>query len=276
MKIGIAGLGLIGGSTAKALSKTNRYQIVGDDKDPETLKKALDDGVIDSDSGIEECDVVFCCLHPNEAVKYLLGREFKHGAVLTDTSGVKRYIMDKVAKPLKERGYKFVGGHPMAGKEVSGYKNSDPDIFKGASYILIKDYDTDQASLMAVAGLAEEMGFSNITKTTADEHDRIISYTSQLAHVVSNAYVKDPLALERGFSAGSFDDMTRVAQMNNVLWAELFVENSEYLCNEIDLLIENMIKIKEVIKQKNGRQLRAVLQEGNDIREKILEERKKA
>lgn len=275
MKIGIVGLGLIGGSIAKALKNSGRHQIVGTDKNPETLKKALDDGVIESGEGIEECDVVFCCLHPEDTVKYLLGHKFKQGAILTDTCGVKRYILNKVSRPLKERGYKFVGGHPMAGKEKGGYKNSDPDMFKGAYYILIKDADTDPLALSEISSLANDMGFSHITRSTAAEHDKEIAYTSQLAHVVSSAYIKNPLALEHGFSAGSFEDMTRVAQLDNALWAELFIENSDYLCDEIDLLIDNINKIKEVIKQKNGRQLRSVLQEGNDIREKIIKERKK-
>lgn len=275
MKIGIVGLGLIGGSIAKALKNSRRYEVVGTDKNSDVVKRALSDGAIDSEGGIEECDIVFCCLHPEDTVKYLLGNEFKPGAVLTDTCGVKRYVLNKVSKPLKERGYKFVGGHPMAGKEKSGYENSDPDMFKGAHYILIKDADTDPLAISEISGLADDMGFGHVTRSTAAEHDKEIAYTSQLAHVVSNAYVKNPMATEQGFSAGSFEDMTRVAQLDNTLWAELFIENSDYLCSEIDLLIENMNKIKEVIKQKNGRQLRAVLKEGSDTREKILEDRKK-
>ena len=275
MKIGIVGLGLIGASIAKALNNSGRYEIVGTDKNPDVVSKALNDGVIKSAGGIEECDVVFCCLHPEDTVKYLLGNNFKPGAILTDTCGVKRYVMNKVSKPLEERGYKFVGGHPMAGKEKSGYDNSDPDMFKGAHYILIKDADTDPMALSEISGLADDMGFKQITRSTAAEHDKEIAYTSQLAHVVSNAYVKNPMSTEQGFSAGSFEDMTRVAQLDNALWAELFIENSDYLCDEIDFLIENMNKIKEVIKQKNGRQLRAVLKEGSDIREKILEDRNK-
>lgn len=275
MKIGVVGLGLIGASIAKALKNSGRHEVIGIDKDPETVALALKDKAIDAAEGIEDCEVVFVCLHPEDTVKYLLGHNFKPGAVLTDTSGVKRYVMNKVSKQLKERGYKFVGGHPMAGKEKSGYINSDPEIFKGANYILIKDADTDPLALSEISGLANDMGFGHVTRSTADEHDREIAYTSQLAHVVSNAYVKDPLATQSGFSAGSFEDMTRVAELNNALWAELFIENSDYLCDEIDLLIENMNKIKEVIKQKNGRQLRSVLKEGSDIREKIVEERKR-
>lgn len=275
MKIGVVGLGLIGGSIAKALKKSGRHEVIGIDKNPKVLNKALSDGAIDSDKGIEDCDVVFCCLPPEDTVKYLLGGNFKPGAVLTDTCGVKRYIINKVSKPLHERGYKFVGGHPMAGKEKGGYDNSDPNMFKGANYILIKDADTDPMALSEVAGLADDMGFGHITRSSASEHDKEIAYTSQLAHVVSNAYVKDPMATVLGFSAGSFEDMTRVAQLDNVLWAELFIENSDYLCDEIDVLIDNINKIKEVIKQKNGRQLRSVLEEGSDIRVKITEEQKK-
>lgn len=275
MKIGVVGLGLIGGSIAKALKNSKRHEVIGTDKNPETVEKALADGAIDSSDGIEECDVVFCCLHPEDTVKYLLGSNFKPGAVLTDTCGVKRYVLNKVSKPLKERGYKFVGGHPMAGKEKGGYENSNPKMFKGAHYILIKDSDTDPLALSEISGLADDMGFGHVTRSTAAEHDKEIAYTSQLAHVVSNAYVKNPLATDKGFSAGSFEDMTRVARLDNALWAELFIENSDYLCDEIDRLIENMNNIKDVIKQKNGRHLRAVLKEGSDIKEQISENGKR-
>lgn len=275
MTIGIVGLGLIGGSVAKALKRSGKHRIIGADKNADVVRSALAEGVIDSDESIEDCDVVYVCLPPIDTTKYLLSHKFKPGAVLTDVSGVKRFIVDKVAKPLREAGYCFVGGHPMAGKECSGYQNSDADLFKGADYILIKDAEADPKGFTILQNLALDMGFSHITRASAAEHDKIIAYTSQLAHIVSNAYVKNPLSLEEGFSAGSFEDMTRVAKMDYALWAELFVENADYICSEIDALIKNLEELKGVISLKNTRQLRSVLKDGNDAREKVLEIREK-
>jgi len=269
MRIGIVGLGLIGGSIAKALKDCKKYDINGLDTDPETQELALSAGVIDQAGEIDKCDIVYVCLHPLDTVQYLLNNQFKAGAILTDTCGVKRFITDRVSRQLKEKGYLFVGGHPMAGKEQNGFKNSSALIFKDASYIITKDEYTDPKAIGTVSSLALDMGFAHVTRSTPLEHDKIIAYTSQLAHVVSNSYVKNPLSGQKGFSAGSFEDLTRVARMDHALWAELFLENSDFLCDEIDTLIKNMNDIKDTIKQKNGRLLRSLLEEGSDIKEKI-------
>jgi prephenate dehydrogenase len=144
---------------------------------------------------MEDCDVVYVCLYPMDTVQYLLDNEFKPGAVLTDVCGVKRFIVEKVSGPLKKKGLLFCGGHPMAGSEGSGFKDSDAELFRGAHYILMKDADQRASGLLS--RLAQEIGFAGITKSTPDEHDSIIAYTSQLAHVISAAYVRTLLPKQK-------------------------------------------------------------------------------
>jgi prephenate dehydrogenase len=276
MKIGIVGLGLIGGSVAKALKKAGKYDIAGVDIDAKTEEEALSSGAIGSVGGIDACDVVYVCLHPADTVQYLLGNDFKPGAVLTDVCGVKRLVMERVSGQLREKGYLFAGSHPMAGKERGGFANSDAGLFSGASYILVRDEHTDPKALSLLSTLALDMGFARVTRSTPDEHDRMIAYTSQLAHVVSNAYVKNPLSGQKGFSAGSFEDLTRVARLDHALWAELFLENSEYICAEIDTLLAHIGEIRDAVRQKNGRLLRSLLEDGSRIKEEISRQRSKS
>ena len=269
MKIGIVGLGFMGGSLAKAFKKYTKYQIAGRDKDRKAEEAALAARAVDSIGGIETCDVVYVCLYPKDTVQYLLDSEFMHGAVLTDVCGVKRFVVEKATEPLNKKGLLFCGGHPLVGRVGSGFKDSNADIFRGAYYILMDDDSVNHRASGTLSRLAQEIGFAGITHTTAEEHDEIIAYTSQLTRVISAAYVRNPVAETRGFSSGGFENIARTAKLNNMLWSELFLENSENLCGAIDRLIADISSIKDNIKQKNGRQLRAILQECSDIMEKI-------
>jgi prephenate dehydrogenase len=269
MKIGIVGLGLIGGSLAKTFKKNTGHHIAGVDRNPDAERAALAAKAIDSAGGIETCDVVYVCLYPMDTVQYLLDTEFKPGAILTDVCGVKRLIVEKVAKPLAKKGLLFCGGHPMAGSEGSGFADSRAGFFDGAHYILMRGDDVDQRASGMLTRLAQELGFAGVTRTTPEEHDQVIAYTSQIAHAISAAFVRNPLAASKGFSAGSFEDMTRVARLNNTLWAELFLENSDNLCETIDRFVADLNVMRDTIKQKNGRQLRVLLQESNDIKNEM-------
>lgn len=267
MRIGVVGLGLIGGSLAKAFKAKTEHIVAGVDSDPAVIEAALADGAIDTEGGLELCDLVYCCLYPEAAAAYLLATRFKAGAVVTDMCGVKRWIMDRVSGPLRERGVLYVGSHPMAGREKSGYAASDARLFEGASYIMCRDEDTDEDAVRLLAEVAGQAGFKRITMCTPAEHDMVIAYTSQLAHVVSNSYVKNDLALEKGFSAGSFDDLTRVARLNPAMWAELFLDNGDFLCEHIDTLIANMCEMRAAIADGNKERLTALLREGSGIKE---------
>ena len=212
MRIGIVGLGLIGGSIAKALRERTDHEIIGFDTDAETMEAALQDGVV-TEGDLAKCDVLYICLHPRAAIQYVHTGSFREGMIVTDVSGVKGCMHREIGRLLTRLGVRYAGSHPMAGRETGGYSSATGTLFDGASYIITTDADTDPDAVEILTELADAMGFSLIVTSTPDEHDRIIAYTSQMAHIVSNAYVKNEAALEeRGFSAGSFQDLTRVAQ----------------------------------------------------------------
>ncbi len=190
--------------------------------------------------------------------------------MVTDVCGIKRYIADNVSKKLNDEGVRYVGCHPMAGREVSGYASALPHLFFNASFIIVEDDYTVKEAAKDLAEFAKKIGFEKITITTAEEHDKVISYTSQLAHVVSNCYIKSGSAVKScGFSAGSFQDMTRVAKMNVELWTDLFLKNSEYLINDIEELVENLNEIKKQLECGNKEELEKILQAGNDRKNDI-------
>ncbi len=269
MRIGIVGLGLIGGSIAKALKANTRHFVAGCDRDEGVIRAAIGEGAIDGEGGISACDVVFCCLYPDAAVDYILNADFKPGAVVTDVCGVKRYIAQRVSAPLREKGVSYVGGHPMAGRELSGFAASVAQLFAGASYIICRGEDTDEAAVKLLSEVAVELGCARVTLCTPEEHDMAIAYTSQLAHVVSNSYVKNDMAVLKGFSAGSFEDLTRVARLNPCMWAELFIENGDFLCGHIDTLIGNMLEVRSAIMAGDFEKLSGLLAEGSRIKEAI-------
>ena len=274
MKIGIIGLGLIGGSMAKAAAATGAHTLWGRDTDPAVMKAALDGGAIGgelTDGRLAACDLILLALTPGplpgEAARIapLLKRE----AVLIDLCGVKR-AAEAALRPLAEKyGFRYVGGHPMAGKEKGGFAHSDPALFKGASMIL-----TPGAEPLP-EGLEEfflSLGFGRITVCDADAHDRHIAYTSQLAHIVSSAYVQSPGALQHlGFSAGSFKDMTRVATLDETMWTDLFLANRDCLSNELKGLIARLTAFSDALETGDAETLRAMLAAGKEQKAKSLE-----
>ncbi len=275
MKIGVVGLGLMGGSFARALKKYTPHTVCGVDTNPQVLRDAYEEGAIDCDSDTSDCDIVFVCLFPQTGIEYMLQTEFKKGAIVADICGVKRFVENHVALPLRERGIHYIGTHPMAGKETGGFANSDADLFSGASFIITLTKYTDDHAKAELALLVRAIGFARITECSARKHDEVIGYTSQLAHVVSNAYVKSKAAQDfQGFSAGSFMDLTRVAKLNPQMWTELFLMNGDILTAEIDELIDHIIALRDTIHARDTNKLRALLKDGSDRKERLNEDTK--
>ena len=275
MKIGIIGLGLMGGSLAKAISFGTEHTVWGTNRSPQAVQKALFVGAIEKELTKEDlalCDLVIVSLYPEATVDYIKENAslFKKGAVVIDISGVKRFVCDALYETATENGFVFIGAHPMAGLHLSGFEHSTAKIFNNSSMILTPYENTPDECVALVRDLFLKIGFTNIQMSTPDEHDKIIAFTSQLAHVVSNAYVKSPSALiHKGFSAGSYKDLTRVAYLNEDMWSELFLENRDNLINEIDSIVENLIQYRIAMENNDRESLEELLREGKLLKEQI-------
>ena len=280
MNIGIVGLGLIGGSVARAYraySDTNSldFKIFGHDINKPILDFAIMSGVLDGTldgDAIKKCDLVFIGLYPDESIAYLEENadKFSSDALVIDLCGTKSEIC-RIGFALAEKhGFTFVGGHPMAGTHNSGYKYSRANMFSGAPMVIVPPSFDDIELLGKVRSLLSPLGFGRYSVTSAEEHDRLIAFTSQLAHVVSNAYVKSPTAREhKGFSAGSYKDMTRVAWLNEVMWTELFFENKNPLLFEIDCIINSLTEYRDALLGNDKEKMRDLLREGRIAKEQI-------
>ncbi len=268
MKIGVVGMGLIGGSMARAIKEMTSCEVFACDISEEVLKQAKSDNSFDEimdESNIKLCDMIILSLYPQKAVEFIeknIGK-FKEKAVLVDCCGVKRFVCGKMREITENSQVYFVGGHPMAGTQSWGYAYSRASMFKGASMILTPFENTPDELMENLERFFLSIGFGGVKITTPEEHDRIIAFTSQLPHIISNAYVKSPEAYkQRGFSAGSYKDMTRISKLNSELWSELFLENSDFLAEEIDILVENLKKYSLSIRRGNREELKALLEEG--------------
>lgn len=275
MKIGIVGLGLIGGSLAKAVKKYTEHTVIGWDASETTrananLLHAVDTFMVEGNPA--DCDMVFIALYPRATIEYIRrnGSNFKKGAMVVDCAGVKQAICEQVENIAIENQFVFCGGHPMAGIERSGFTYSKADLFQGASMILTPYAGTDIAQMNDLSMFLKSLGFGKMQVSTPEEHDEMIAYTSQLAHVVSSAYVRSKLSYKfNGFSAGSFKDMTRVAKLNETMWTELFFDNSEFLADEIDDLAERLVEYSQAIRNHDRETLMQILKEGKEIRMSI-------
>ena len=269
-KVGIAGLGLIGGSLAKALKQNTGYEVYGCDSDEATFRRALLLNAVDgclTDEVLPLCDVVIPALYPNIVVDYIKTNagSFKKGCIVIDCCGVKEYVCNAVFPIAGEFGFTFIGGHPMAGIEHSGFKYSKKNLFNGASMILVPPQNISIEVLYKVKALFLELGFTNIQITNPAEHEQVIAFSSQLAHIVSSAYIKSPAAFEhKGFSAGSYKDLTRVAKLNETMWTELFLKNRDNLSAEIDGIIERLAEYSLAIKNGDEAALTGLLRDGRE------------
>lgn len=275
MIIGIAGLGLIGGSIAKATKKFTRHKVFGYDTSSETITAAFSDGSIDTElneSNAAQCDIIIVALYPEATLGYIkkIAPYVKKGAIITDVCGIKRNICKHAGIFADNNGLTFIGGHPMAGTERSGYPNSSAELFKGASMLLALSKEIQAEKLETLKAFYKDLGFSAIVITTPDEHDSMIAYTSQLAHITSCSYIDNPKAMKhKGFSAGSYQDMTRVARINADMWTELFLDNRDNLIHDIDNLINNLSQFRNALDTGNDDKLRSLLSRSNDIKSLI-------
>ena len=216
---------------------------------------------------LKECDLVLVAIRPAAAVKWVKehAEGIRRDAILVDLCGVKRAVVRDLAPVAEQYGFAYIGGHPMAGRERGGFTAATDSLYVGASMILTPDKRTDMQLLETLKAFFLDIGFASLTFSDPEEHDRIIAFTSQLAHIVSSAYVKSPEAQKRrGFSAGSFQDMTRVARLDEDMWTELFLDNGDNLANEIDSLIARMQAYSTAIKAKDADTLCELLREGRE------------
>lgn len=276
MNIAIIGMGIIGGSFAKAFKKYTDHHIIGINRTKSTLQKAYDCKAIDEigdEISLEKSDLIILATYPQAAVDYIekYGKHIRQGTIVTDSAGIKTEICPKMVSLSKKFGFTFVGGHPMAGKEKNGFDVSEADLYLGASYILVP-CEADERSIEIISNLAIKIGFGGVKITTPEEHDRMIAFTSQLPHVLACAYVMSPCCLNhKGFSAGSYRDVSRVANINSELWSELFLENREPLMEELDELIKNINLIKDAIGKEDKEELAALLEKGHKVKEALGE-----
>lgn len=270
MVIGVSGLGLIGGSLARALSESDSHEVYGFDINRSSLLAAKLVGAIKdelNEKTIPECDIVFVALYPKDTVEYIrsIAPLVKKGAIIADCGGVKRPVCAPCEKIAEENGFEFIGAHPMAGTQFSGFTRSRGNLFKNATMILTPKENTDVRILHKLRTVLGDAGFSEVNLTSPEEHDRIIAFTSQLPHVISNAYVKSTTAVsQKGFSAGSYRDLTRVSKLNEKMWTELFFENKDNLINEIDYLVDRLSEYSQALKTDDRDMLAALLKEGTD------------
>ena len=267
-KIAVVGLGIIGGSICGALTKAG-YQVDGFGRSLSSVTFALQAGYIQA-KGENLCDydVVFIAVPPKATIDYLENAQFKDGALVADICGVKDIVEKTVyAKP---RNYRYIGLHPMAGKETSGIASALPELFVNANLIITRATQTREEDVAEVKEYAKAMRFGKIIECSAEEHDKKIALTSQLAHIVSNAYVKSPQVKGcEGFTGGSFQDMTRIAGVDESVWTPLYAYNRQNIVNELDLLIKNLSAYRDALVNNDDEKLSQTLKEGRLIREKI-------
>ena len=275
MRVGIVGLGLIGGSMAKAFKRDPSVTVFAEDLHKNTLDFARlmeDVDNILTEEDIPSLDLILLATYPEGAENWLQENKelLTSNTLVVDLLGVKRRICDIGFRLAQEHGFTFAGGHPMAGTHNSGFKYAREDLFDGASMVIVPPRFDDIALLDRIKAAFAPARFGSFTITTAEKHDEMIAFTSQLAHVVSNAYIKSPTALAHdGFSAGSYKDLTRVAWLNPMMWTELFLENADMLNKEIDFLIKSLTEYRDAIAAKDEKRLFDLLDAGRRRKKEI-------
>ena len=267
MTVGIVGLGLIGGSFAKAYHEAG-WQVLARDADQNTLDFAKLSGAVDSeltDDKLPACDLILLAAYPAASISYFKEKAHLMGGhpVVIDCCGTKRVVCAACFPAARENGVTFLGGHPMAGTHNSGFKYARANLFHNAPMVLVPMDRDDIALLGRAKELLAPAGFGRFSVTSAQEHDEMIAFTSQMAHIVSNGYIKSPTAgAHKGFSAGSYKDMTRVAWLAPEMWAELFLENKDFLLKELDFFMSSMQQYRDALAADDQQQLVRLLDEG--------------
>ena len=274
MTVGILGLGLIGGSLARAYALAG-HTVYAADKDESILAFAQLAGAVDAPLTAEtigRCDLVLLAIYPEGSAAWLEENApyVSKNALVMDCCGVKQRICDRCFPIAEKFGFTFMGGHPMAGTQFSGFKHSRADLFGGAPMVLVPHRFDDMDLLDRAKNALAPCGFGSFSVTTAIEHDRMIAFTSQMPHILSNAFIKSPTAAaHKGFSAGSYKDLTRVAWLNPQMWAELFLENREFVLNELNTYITALECYRDAVKQQDQETLIALLDEGRKRKEAV-------
>ena len=274
MTVGILGLGLIGGSLARAYKKAEHTVYVCD-KDESMLDFAQLAGVVDApliQSNISKCDLILLAIYADASATWLENNAcyISTKALVIDCCGIKTEICKRCFPVADKYGFTFVGGHPMAGSHNSGFKYSRASLFQGAPMVLVPPRYDDPILLERAKNLLSPCGFKSFSVTTAEAHDKMIAFTSQMPHILSNAYIKSPTAESHsGFSAGSYKDLTRVAWLNPQMWAELFLSNKENVLNELDFYIDSLSAYRQAIHEDDSEQLIALLDEGRRRKEEV-------
>ena len=274
MTVGILGLGLIGGSLARAYTIAG-HTVLAADRDASILGFAQLAGAVDSPltpENIRECDLILLAIYPEGSAAWLEenARHISPDALVMDCCGVKQQICDRCFPLADKHGFTFIGGHPMAGTQFSGFKYSRADLFQGAPMVLVPPRFDDMDLLDRAKKALAPCGFGSFSVTTARDHDRMIAFTSQMPHIISNAFIKSPTALEhQGFSAGSYRDLTRVAWLNSQMWAELFLENREFVLSELDTLLSSLTAYRDAVAADDRDTLITLLEEGKQRKEAV-------
>ncbi len=274
MNVGIVGLGLIGGSVAKAYAAEN-HTVYALDTNETILEFSILSGVVKealTDKTLPFCDLIILCIYPETTVAYLkeaapfIAKE----ALVLDCCGTKAQVCEQCFAIAKDYGFTFVGGHPMAGSHNAGFKYSRADLFVGAPMVMVPPVFDDMALLEKVKRALSPLRFGSFSVTSGEKHDQMIAFTSQMAHIVSNAYVKSPSAKQhKGFSAGSYKDLTRVAWLNADMWTELFLHNRDHLLQEMEIFIENISAYRDALRERDAEKLHDLLEEGRKIKGEI-------
>ncbi|MDD6401264.1 MAG: prephenate dehydrogenase [Lachnospiraceae bacterium] len=275
MTVGIVGLGLIGGSFAKAYSDNDEHRVLAYNRSKQVIQDAYEEKAIDgelNEKNIKECNLILLCLYPKLCVDYLtkMAPYIDKSTMVIDCCGTKQALCNDCFALAKEYGFTFVGGHPMAGKHFSGFAYSTKTMYDGASMVLVPEDLSDTETIERAKKLLSPIHFGKFTICDAKRHDSMIAFTSQMAHVVSNAYVKSPTAKNHdGFSAGSYKDLTRVAWLNEDMWTELFIENKDALVEELDIFIKNISEYRDAIRDENAEVLHKLLADGKQCKAEI-------
>lgn len=274
MIVGVLGLGLIGGSLARAYKKAN-HTVFACDINASILDFAILAGVVDAplnEDNLSKCDLVLLSVYADASASWLEenAKYISPNTLVIDCCGIKKAICRRCFPLAEKFGFTFVGGHPMAGSHNSGFKYSRSNLFQGAPMVLVPPKYDDPELLERIQIALSPCGFKHFSVTTAEKHDEMISFTSQMPHIISNAYIKSPTALSHnGFSAGSYKDLTRVAWLNPEMWSELFLSNKENVLFELDFFIQSLQEYRNAIESNNAPLLIELLDNGRKRKEEV-------
>ena len=274
MNVGILGLGLIGGSLARAYA-LDGHTVYAAEKDESMLSFAMLAGAVHGkldEQTVAQCDLILLAIYPDGSASWLEANAalIRPDALVLDCCGTKAEICARCFPLAEQFGFTFVGGHPMAGSQFSGFKYSRANLFEGAPMVLVPPVFDDMQLLQRVKDALKPCHFGTFSVTTGDKHDQMIAFTSQMPHILSNAFIKSPTAKgHKGFSAGSYKDLTRVAWLNPKMWAELFLENKEHVLFELDTYLSSLTAYRDAIAAGDESTLIALLEEGKRCKEEV-------